>query len=331
MERAYPGLAILNIDNLSVDYVSPANGGSVHALDRVSLGVNQGEVLGIVGESGCGKSTLAFSILRLLSSPPAKISGHINFDGSDLLSLNEKDLRKIRGNRISMVFQDSMSSLNPSQKIGDQIAEPLKIHQKATNSKAREYVLEVLRRVDMPMPEVVAESYPYELSGGMRQRASIATALITNPSIIVADEPTSSLDVTIQAQVIGLFSSLKKNFNTTLILITHELGVAAAICDRIAVMYAGKVAEIGSADDIFYRPLHPYTLGLMNATPRIGRQELRPIPGDVHSSTVDGSGCVFRRRCFLASDICSTSPPALREIGIDHLSACHYAERVQKV
>ncbi|HZW58290.1 MAG TPA: ABC transporter ATP-binding protein [Nitrososphaerales archaeon] len=331
---------LLEIEDLSVDFRSPLR--TVHALNQVSMTVNEGEVIGIVGESGCGKSTLAYSIMKLLPQPPAFTSGHIRFSGEDIVELSEKRMRSIRGNDISIVFQDPMSSLNPGLKVGDQIGEPLRIHKddsgrkrngtKLEGKEVKGKVIEVLHRVQMPNPDTVYNCYPYELSGGMRQRAAIATALINEPKVLIADEPTSSLDVTIQAQIIRLFSTLKRKIKTTLILITHDLGVAASICDRIAVMYAGNLMEVGSVDDIFHSPAHPYTTGLLKATPRAGNKMLQPIPGDVPNLIALNKGCPFQPRCLYSKEICSevrpTSRPMASTGGQPHYSYCHFADTI---
>lgn len=323
---------------MTVDFAMPNK--IIRALDNISLGVYEGEVLGIVGESGCGKSTMAASVMRLLSVPPANVDGQIWLQGRDLISISEKEMRAVRGNEASIVFQDPMISFNPGRKIGVQVGEPLDIHEKLSREEVKKKVIEVFRDVELPSPEIVYKSYPYELSGGMRQRAAIAMALITKPKLVIADEPTSSLDVTIQAQIIQLFSRLTRDYHMTLILITHDLGVAASICDRIAVMYAGTIVEVSSTDNIFHNLHHPYTAGLMRATPGSGRNKdltdgilrtrfhLKPIPGETPDPSSLPSGCVFHPRCFLAKEICVSSNPLMREVDNGHYSACHFAEEV---
>jgi len=291
--------------------------GVVTAVDGINLDVYRGETLGVVGESGCGKSVTALSILRLLASPPAEIQGEILFDGENLLDMNLGEIRQIRGNSISMIFQEPMTSLNPVLTIGEQISEAIKLHRGLTQQEAWAKAVEMLQMVQIPSPEMRAQEYPHQLSGGMRQRAMIAMALSCRPRLLLADEPTTALDVTIQAQIVDLMGRLKKEFETSIMLITHNLGLIAEMAKRVVVMYAGKVVEEALVEDLFAEPLHPYTQGLLGSIPwmgrkmKAGRKQLQEIPGMVPSLLEMPEGCRFHPRCPRMMDICRKEEPPL--------------------
>ncbi|MDO9349659.1 MAG: ABC transporter ATP-binding protein [Deltaproteobacteria bacterium] len=287
------------------------------AVDGIGLEVYRGETLGVVGESGCGKSVTALSILRLLASPPAEIQGEILFDGKNLLSMSLDEIRQIRGNSISMIFQEPMTSLNPVLTIGEQISEAIKLHQGVTRQEAWAKAVEMLQMVQIPSPEIRAREYPHKLSGGMRQRAMIAMALSCHPRLLLADEPTTALDVTIQAQIVELMERLKEEIRTSIVLITHNLGLIAEMAKRVVVMYMGKVVEEALVEDLFLEPLHPYTHGLLESIPWIGRKmktgrkQLQEIPGMVPSLLEMPEGCRFHPRCSRVMDICRKEEPPL--------------------
>jgi len=291
--------------------------GMVTAVDGINLDVYRGETLGVVGESGCGKSVTALSILRLLASPPAEIQGTILFGGVNLLDLNLDEIRRIRGNAISMIFQEPMTSLNPVLTIGEQISEAIRLHQGATRQEGLSKAVEMLQMVQMPSPEIRVHEYPHQLSGGMRQRAMIAMALSCHPRLLLADEPTTALDVTIQAQIVDLMERLKEEFETSIVLITHNLGLIAEMAKRVLVMYMGKVVEEAPVEDLFQEPLHPYTQGLLESIPWIGkklktgRRQLQEIPGIVPSLLEMPEGCRFHPRCSHVMDICRKEEPPL--------------------
>jgi peptide/nickel transport system ATP-binding protein len=322
-------MALLEVENLQTHFRTPD--GVTRAVDGVSFAVEHGETVAIVGESGCGKSVTASSILRLIPQPPGKIAGHIRFDGTDLLSLSEGAMRNIRGNRISMVFQEPMTSLNPVLTIGGQIAETLRMHQRLGRKAVWERAVEMLNLVGIAEPRRRAREYPHQLSGGMRQRVMIAIALACNPKLLIADEPTTALDVTIQAQILDLIADLKKRAGTGVILITHDLGVVAAIAERVIVMYAGRKVEEASVADLFRAPRHPYTRGLLAAVPKLGSSlagggaKLAEIPGVVPSLRERIPGCVFASRCSAVRDVCRQVPPALEQKAVRHFAACHLA------
>ena len=300
--------------------------GTVKAVDGINLKVSKGETLGLVGESGCGKSVTALSIMRLIPSPPGKIvGGKIHFEGKNLLELNEKEMRKIRGRKISMIFQEPMTSLDPMFTIGDEIAEVIRLHQGLKKDEARKKAIESLKTVGMPDPEKRINEYPHELSGGMRQRAMIAMALSCNPTLLIADEPTTALDVTIQAQILRLIDELRKKFGTSVLLITHDLGVIAETCDNVAVMYAGHIVEHTDANTLFRNPLHPYTKGLMKSIPRldVDTKRLEIIKGLVPNLLDMPSGCPFYPRCNFCSEGCTKELPKLIEVEKNHLVRCH--------
>ena len=303
--------------------------GVAKAVDGVSYQLAKGEPLGVVGESGCGKSVTALSILRLIPVPPGKIvGGEILFKGKNLIDLPEEEMRKIRGNRISMIFQEPMTSLNPVFTIGNQIQETIKLHQGLSKRESLEKAIEMLRLVNIPSPERCVNQYPHELSGGMRQRAMIAMSLACNPEILIADEPTTALDVTIQAQILDLMNKLKEELGMAIILITHNLGVIAETVNRVLVMYAGKIVEEAKTKTLFENPQHPYTGGLLKSIPRLGdkvrhgKVRLSEIPGVVPSLYEIPSGCKFSTRCPSVMDICEEKEPELKEIEKGHFSAC---------
>ncbi|AZO52362.1 MAG: ABC transporter ATP-binding protein [Mesorhizobium sp.] len=302
------------------------------ALGGVSFQVKKGETLGVVGESGCGKSVAALSILRLLPKLTARtVRGEVRFRGRDLLELSDREMRQIRGDQIAMIFQDPMTSLNPVYTIGHQIAEAVQIHTKASRSVAAAKAEEMLRLVRIADPERRVDNYPHEMSGGMRQRAMIAMALACAPELLIADEPTTALDVTIQAQILRLIVDLKERTGTAVMFITHDLGVVAETCQRVIVMYAGRIVEQASVIDLFARPAHPYTQGLMRSVPdpRRGRQRRLPeIPGVVPNLREPIIGCSFAPRCPFAIDICREKTPILRDVGSSHDAACWRAEEV---
>jgi oligopeptide/dipeptide ABC transporter ATP-binding protein len=287
------------------------------AVDGIGLEVYRGETLGVVGESGCGKSVTALSILRLLASPPAEIQGEILFDGKNLLNMSLNEIRQIRGNSISMIFQEPMTSLNPVLTIGEQISEAIKLHQGVTHQEAWSKAVEMLRIVQIPSPDIRAREYPHKLSGGMRQRAMIAMALSCHPRLLLADEPTTALDVTIQAQIVELMERLKEEIRTSIVLITHNLGLIAEMAKRVVVMYMGKVVEEALVEDLFLEPLHPYTHGLLESIPwmgrkmKSGRKQLQEIPGMVPSLLEIPEGCRFHPRCSRVMDICRKEEPIL--------------------
>ena len=302
--------------------------GLLRAVDDVSFGVRRGQTLAIVGESGCGKSVSALSIMRLVPNPPGRIvGGGVFFEGIDLLDLDEGKMRKIRGNRISMIFQEPMTSLNPVIRIGDQISEAVRLHRMMSAKLAWEQAVEMLRLVRIPEPARRAQEYPHQLSGGMRQRAMIAMALACRPAVLIADEPTTALDVTIQAQILALILDLQKELGMGLILITHDLGVVAQTAQRVVVMYAGKKVEEASVETLFANPGHPYTRGLMASIPAVPTQQiasarLAEIPGSVPSLVRLPQGCTFAPRCALAVERCREEYPPLRDFGGNHLAAC---------
>ncbi|SDG76072.1 ABC transporter ATP-binding protein [Propionivibrio dicarboxylicus] len=324
---------ILEIDDLRIAFASPD--GIVRAVDGVSWQLNAGEMLGIVGESGCGKSVTAMSILRLLPGPPAMFaSGAIRFRGEDLLTASEARMRALRGNAISMIFQDPMTSLNPVLTIGEQIAEVLILHQKLSKRAAWTRAGEMLDLVGIPDPVRRLADYPHQFSGGMRQRAMIALALACNPAVLIADEPTTALDVTIQAQIMELLARLRREMGTAIVLITHDLGVVAECCDRVVVMYAGTKVEEARVDALFARPSHPYTRGLLAAMPELDtpgdarHRRLAEIPGMVPSLKQAAVGCRFAPRCALADERCRQTIPALAPTSgehADHFAACFRA------
>jgi oligopeptide/dipeptide ABC transporter ATP-binding protein len=324
---------LLRILDLRTYFQTPQ--GVVRAVVGISLEVQTGEVLGIVGESGCGKSVLALSILRLLPMPPAFFAGgEILFEGRNLMALSAEEIRKIRGNEISMIFQEPMSALNPVFTIGNQLSEVFRVHRGLSAKEARGKSIEMLGVVRVPSPEMRVREYPYQLSGGMRQRAMIAMALACRPKLLIADEPTTALDVTIQAQILELMSELRRELDTAIIIITHDLGVIAETAHRVVVMYLGKLMEEAPTLELFDNPLHPYTRGLMRAIPSVevseSRRELYEISGVVPSPLARPAGCSFHPRCPLAEQVCVEREPDLREIRPGHRAACWLAEHVER-
>jgi len=330
MTEAGTEATVLEVKNLQTVFFT--NSGLFKAVDDVSFTVRRGETLAIVGESGCGKSVSALSIMRLVPDPPGRIvGGSVTLEGTDLLVVSDAEMRRIRGNRISMIFQEPMTSLNPVMRIGDQITEVVQLHRSMTNKEAWTQAVEMLRLVRIPEPERRALEYPHQLSGGMRQRAMIAMALACRPALLIADEPTTALDVTIQAQILALIVDLQKTLGTGLILITHDLGVVAQTAQRVIVMYAGKKVEEASVEALFENPKHPYTRGLMASMPAVislGAKEdvrLNEIPGMVPSLTNLPPGCAFAPRCAFAIDRCRAEYPPLEDFGGDHFAACWVA------
>jgi oligopeptide/dipeptide ABC transporter ATP-binding protein len=323
---------VLSIRGLTTEFVTPA--GVVKAVTDVSWDLHPGETLGVVGESGSGKTVTAMSILGLVPCPPGRIvSGEILFDGKDLLQLPEKHLRQLRGRDIGMIFQDPMTSLNPVLTVGDQIAEALRLHDRGlSRDDARSRVVKLLTSVEVPNPEVRYDQYPHEHSGGMRQRAMIAMAIANNPKVLIADEPTTALDVTIQAQVLDVLRTAQQQTNAATILITHDLALIAEHADRVVVMYGGKVVEVADVFSIFSSCRHPYTLGLMSSLPRldVDLEQLEPIPGSPPSLIDLPTGCSFHPRCRVSRgrEICRTETPPLRDVGGGIEAACHFAEEV---
>jgi peptide/nickel transport system ATP-binding protein len=324
--------ASLTVDHLEVDFATKE--GVVHAVRGVDFSLNPGEVLGIVGESGSGKSVTALAAMGLLPKS-AKVRGSIRFKEREILGLKEKQLTDVRGTGIAMIFQDPMTSLNPVYSVGWQIAEAIRAHQNVSKEEALTGAIRLLRTVGIPFPEERVGSYPHEFSGGMRQRVVIAIAMANDPDVILADEPTTALDVTVQAQVLASLKTALNETKAALLLITHDLGVIAGLADRVLVMYAGRPVEIGTADDIFYRPAMPYTHGLLGSLPRLdssGTERLRQIPGSPPSMLGDHKGCPFAPRCPLRAPICLEEEPALREVPTPgqppgHRSACHFADK----
>ena len=304
--------------------------GIARAVDDVSINLYEGKTLGLVGESGCGKSVTAMSIMRLIKDPPGKtVEGRILFNGQDLLQISTKEIKAVRGKQIAMIFQKPMTSLNPVYKIGDQIAEMLMLHENLNKRESWDRAVEMLKKVQIPSPEKRVHDYPHQLSGGMRQRVMIAMALSCNPKILIADEPTTALDVSVQAQIIDLMLELKEEFGTAILLITHDLGVIAEIAERVDVMYAGKVVEEAQTLSIFEEPKHPYTQGMLKSLPKLdtdfessGRR-LQEIKGMVPSFYELPVGCSFHPRCRYAMEVCREKPPDLIDIGGDHLVQCH--------
>ncbi|MGG0462743.1 ABC transporter ATP-binding protein [Priestia aryabhattai] len=323
---------MIQIKNLHVQFST--YGGQVQAVRGVSFDLHKGETLAIVGESGCGKSVTSQSIMRLIPTPPGRItSGSILFKGQDLTKLSEKKMRDIRGADISMIFQDPMTALNPTLRVGEQIAENIMQHENISKEKAKEKAFEMLELVGIPNPKERLKQYPHEFSGGMRQRIVIAMALVCNPEVLIADEPTTALDVTIQAQILELFKDIQQKTDVSIVLITHDLGVVAQVADRVAVMYAGKIVEIGTRRDIFYTPQHPYTKGLLRSVPRLDlyESELVPIAGSPPDLFAPPSGCSFAPRCPYVMEVCDRMYPVSTKLKESHQVHCWLQdERAQK-
>lgn len=317
---------ILTVNNLKTHFNMST--GVAKAVDGVSFTLRKGEILGIVGESGSGKSVTVSSIMRLLPKPIGQIvDGEILFEGKDLTKVSEKEMLSIRGKDINMVFQDPMTSLDPVFTIGQQMIEVIRVHNKISKKEARKLGIKALETVGIPEPEKRMDSYPHEFSGGMRQRVIIAMAIVSQPKVIIADEPTTALDVTVQAQVLDLLKELREKIDTSIILITHNLGVVWEICDTVKVMYAGKTVEYAPVDKIYKNPSHPYTLGLLESMPKLSEDSEKPlaaIPGTPPDLRLTGVGCNFSNRCKYKQDICEKEIPKLREIGENHIMACHF-------
>jgi peptide/nickel transport system ATP-binding protein len=324
-------MALLEVRNLQTHFRTPD--GINRAVDGVSFDVETGQTLAVVGESGCGKSVTAMSILRLIPEPPGKIAGSITFQGRDLLGLTDAEMRKIRGDDIAMVFQEPMTSLNPVLTVGRQIAETIRLHQGLDRKAAGKRAAEMLALVGIPEPLRRMGEYPHQLSGGMRQRVMIAIALACSPRLLIADEPTTALDVTIQAQILDLMQDLKRRVGAAIMLITHDLGVVAEVAEHVIVMYAGRKVEEAPVRELFRRPKHPYTRGLLGAVPKLGSSlagetaRLAEIPGIVPNLKQRLSGCVFAERCASVTDLCRSVAPALELKAPRHSAACHYADR----
>jgi len=320
-------MKLLEVSDLKTYFFT--DDGVVKAVDGVSFSIDEGETFGLVGESGCGKSVTALSIIKLIPDPPGKIiGGEVRLEGEDLLKKSEKEMQKIRGNKISMIFQEPMTSLDPVFTIGSELIETIQLHQGLEKKEAEKKAIEMLRVVGIPEPEKRMKEYPHQLSGGMRQRAMIAMALSCNPKLLIADEPTTALDVTIQAQILRLMDKLKEEFSAAVLLITHDLGVIAETCKNVGVMYAGKIVEYGSVEDIFENPLHPYTVGLNRAIPRldVDTEKLQIIEGNVPDLIDMPSGCKFHPRCPYAMDICREKEPPLKEREKNHFARCYLEE-----
>jgi peptide/nickel transport system ATP-binding protein len=324
-------MALLEVENLQTHFRTPD--GVNRAVDGISFHVSEGETLAVVGESGCGKSVTAMSILRLVPEPPAKIAGAIRFEGKELLALPEREMRGIRGNDISMIFQEPMTSLNPVLTVGRQLGETLRLHERIDRDTAEARAVEMLTLVGIPEPRRRLSEYPHQLSGGMRQRVMIAIALACNPKLLIADEPTTALDVTIQAQILELMKDLKRRVGAAIVLITHDLGVVAEVAERVMVMYAGRKLEEASVGALFRTPRHPYTQGLLGAVPKLGSSltggasKLAEIPGLVPDLKQRIHGCIFASRCPQATELCRQVAPAIERKARGHLAACHYAPK----
>ncbi|MBY0010318.1 ABC transporter ATP-binding protein [Paenibacillus typhae] len=314
---------LLEVSGLCTEFKTAA--GTIRAVDGISLSVRKGETLGIVGESGCGKSITSLSIMQLLPKRISRIaSGQIRFEGKDMLEMPDKEVRGIRGNRIAMIFQEPMTSLNPVFKIGRQISESARYHLKLGKKEANERAIEMLRKVGIPRPEKIAEQYAHQLSGGMRQRVMIAMAMVCNPQLLIADEPTTALDVTIQAQILDLMRELQEKEGMSILMITHDLGVVAEMCDRVVIMYAGQIVEETDVATLYSNPLHPYTRGLLASLPQLAgdSDRLTSIPGQVPNPANLPAGCRFAPRCPVAVDRCRTERPELAEIQPGHTCRC---------
>ena len=322
---------LLEVRNLKTEFRT--QDGVVHAVNGVSFSVEEGETLGLVGESGCGKSVSMLSVMRLIPIPPGKITnGEVVFQGQDLLKLNDEEMRQIRGNKIAMVFQDPMTSLNPVLTIGTQVTEALELHLGMTREQSRKRAAELLKMVNIPEAETHLNDYPHQFSGGMRQRVMIAMGLSCSPQLLIADEPTTALDVTIQAQIIDIVKRLKKEMGMAIIWITHDLGVIAGLADRINVMYAGYIVETAPNKEIFANPLHPYTLGLLGSIPRLDesrKEKLTPIEGMPPDLIGMTAGCPFYTRCRFRTQKCQEENPTLESVGVRHWSACWHWEDVK--
>jgi len=322
-----PNEVLLSVKNLSVDFIT--DDGVVAAVHDLSYSVKRGQTLAIVGESGSGKSVSSMALMGLITSANAKVTGEVTFDGQDLMSATSEEVRKLRGNRIAMIFQDPLSALHPFFTIGDQLIEAIQVHQEMSDQDARAHAMNMLNRVGIPSVEQRIDEYPHQLSGGMRQRVMIAMALVNEPELLIADEPTTALDVTVQAQILELLKDLQKEFGTAIILITHDLGVVADMADEVIVMYGGSAVEHASVTDLFYHPQMPYTWGLLSSIPQVTEhhERLDPIPGNPPSLINLPKGCVFAPRCVFKDQVvdgrCASERPELLEVADGHLSRCH--------
>lgn len=319
---------ILSIKDLTIHYVTEDE--TVYAVNNISLDLNKGETLGLVGETGAGKTTISLGIMRLVPNPPGRIiSGEIIFNGENIFSLSDNQMRKVRGKKISMIFQDPMTALNPIDTVGAQILEVISLHEKCSKAEAMKMAVEMLELVGIPAERF--HEYPHQFSGGMKQRIVIAIALACKPELLIADEPTTALDVTIQAQVLDLMNKLKKEFNTSMIMITHDLGVVAEMCDRVMIIYAGEVVEVGEARHIFDETAHPYTKGLFDSLPSITGEEnrLKPIAGEMVDPTNLPKGCKFEPRCLYKTEVCKNKNPELIEVSKGHQVRCILAKKVE--
>jgi peptide/nickel transport system ATP-binding protein len=322
---------ILEVNDLKINFRT--DGKEFTVVNNISFFIKAGETLGVVGESGCGKSVTALSVMKLLATPPGIYAGgEINYLGENILTKKEKEMRKLRGNEISMIFQEPMTSLNPVMTVGDQIDEVLLLHNKMSKAQAQEGSINMLKLVGIPRPEEIYKSYAYELSGGMRQRVMIAIGLACQPKLLIADEPTTALDVTIQAQILDLMRDLKERTNTAIMFITHDLGVVAEMCERVMVMYSGEIVEEADVFNLFKEPKHPYTKGLLESIPKLGdrQKRLKPIPGQVPTPGSIKVGCKFADRCPYVMDVCRQSDPPLLKVAEGHTSRCWLYEKEAK-
>jgi oligopeptide/dipeptide ABC transporter ATP-binding protein len=320
---------LLEVRGLSTSFATPR--GSVRVLDALDLELEAGRILGLVGESGSGKSVTALSTLRLINAPGTIDAGEVQFDGVDLMQLSERQMRDVRGKKIAMIFQDPRGYLDPVARVGSVLSEVYRRHEDVSRRAAKARAIEMLGTVGLASPERVMRAYPHELSGGMAQRVMIALALACGPQLLIADEPTTALDVTVQMETIRLLRSLRDTLGLTIMLITHDLGVVAETCDEVAVMYAGRLLERGDATAVLERPMHPYTVGLLRARPTLGNTTIAPIAGDLPDLLTLEPGCRFAPRCPMADDHCRAVEPDLRPLPDGHRSRCHYAERVPEV
>lgn len=321
---------LLTVNNLSTKFKTER--GIAHAVRYVNFSIDVGEIMGLVGESGSGKSVTARSVMGLIDKKRGEVTGEVLLENDDLLLKKPKEMQKIRGNSVSMIFQDPMSSLNPLFTVGDQIAEVYRYHKNMNKKSAKEATIELMRQIGIPAPEKRYSQYPHEFSGGMLQRIMIAIALACNPKLLIADEPTTALDVTIQAQILRLLKSLQSKFDMGILMITHDLGVVAEVCDRVSVMYAGKIVESGTVEKIFDKPLHPYTLGLIASIPKLGSKAkmLNPIEGSPPDLHGELKGCPFAERCQYKTDVCLEEAPELRVLEDNHIVSCHHAEMISE-
>jgi len=319
--------ALLQVRDLHTYF--PTGRGTVKAIEGISFEVNAGEILGIVGESGCGKSVTALSIVRLLQPPGQIVSGTVGFDGEELTEISDHRMQELRGSRIAMIFQDPMTSLNPVFRVGWQVAEPVRLHRHSGRAEAAREAVAMLGKVGIPRAAERSRDFPHQFSGGMRQRALIASSLVTSPSLLIADEPTTALDVTVQAQILELIRGATVEYRTATLLITHDLGVVSGLCDRVAVMYAGKIVESGTAEAVLTNPRHPYTMGLLESLPRVdrpGKYRLAAIEGSPPDPADKPAGCAFHPRCSYRLDICSEKKPPLSPADSGSMAACWFTE-----